>query len=96
MSMSFLVPPASSSIRGIGVFDEAGDAYAARDVVTPERVSELSELVVGKSEGRQEIVRLPPFKSVGTGIQDIALAPSSSMKSACAAGAGTDSADFPI
>ncbi|WP_409187915.1 ornithine cyclodeaminase family protein [Bradyrhizobium sp. RDM4] len=77
-----------------GVFEEAGDAYAARDSVTPEVVSELCELVVGKSQGRQNHQEITLFKSVGTGIQDIALAKEIYEK-ARAARAGTDLADFP-
>jgi ornithine cyclodeaminase/alanine dehydrogenase-like protein (mu-crystallin family) len=37
-----------------GVFEEAGDAYAARESVMPDRVSELCELVGGISQGRQD------------------------------------------
>lgn len=56
-----------------GVFGEAGDAVAAREVMTAE-AHELSELVVGKAPGRGSADEITLFKSVGTGIQDIALA----------------------
>jgi ornithine cyclodeaminase/alanine dehydrogenase-like protein (mu-crystallin family) len=57
-----------------GVFTEAGDAYLARDAVPTDRVSELSSVVVGKAGGRTSDSQITLFKSVGTGIQDIALA----------------------
>jgi alanine dehydrogenase len=57
-----------------GVFGEAGDAFAAKDVVSSKEVRELSELVSGKAPGRVESNEITLFKSVGTGIQDIALA----------------------
>ncbi len=57
-----------------GVFGEAGDAVAAKDVVRPDQVHELSELVVGKAPARSSADQITLFKSVGTGVQDIALA----------------------
>ena len=57
-----------------GVFGEAGDAVAAKEVVSPEQVHELSELVVGKAPRRTSPEQITLFKSVGTGVQDIALA----------------------
>ena len=57
-----------------GVFSEAGDAYAAREAVSPDNVSELSSVVVGAAPGRTGDDQITLFKSVGTGIQDIALA----------------------
>lgn len=57
-----------------GVFSEAGDAYAAREAVAPDNVSELSSVVVGAAPGRTSDDQVTLFKSVGTGIQDIALA----------------------
>lgn len=56
-----------------GVFGEAGDAVVAREAVRIE-VQELSQLVGGGSPGRQGPDEITLFKSVGTGIQDIALA----------------------
>jgi ornithine cyclodeaminase/alanine dehydrogenase-like protein (mu-crystallin family) len=57
-----------------GVFGEAGDAYEARDAIQPDHVNELSALVAGKVSGRTNSDQITLFKSVGTGIQDIALA----------------------
>jgi alanine dehydrogenase len=57
-----------------GVFGEAGDAFAAREVLSAGQVHELSELCAGKAEGRTGDDQITLFKSVGTGIQDIALA----------------------
>jgi alanine dehydrogenase len=57
-----------------GVFSEAGDAYAAREAIAPENVSELSSVVTGAARGRTSDDQITLFKSVGTGIQDIALA----------------------
>jgi ornithine cyclodeaminase/alanine dehydrogenase len=57
-----------------GVFGEAGDAFAAKDVVARKGVRELSELVSGAAPGRTDPGEITLFKSVGTGIQDIALA----------------------
>ena len=57
-----------------GVFEEAGDAVAARDVVQPESAHELSQLVMGKAPARTRDDQITLFKSVGTGLQDIALA----------------------
>lgn len=77
-----------------GVFGEAGDAVAAKDVVKPEDVCELAELVAGKAQGRQSDSEITLFKSVGTGIQDIALA-SVIFQNAKARGIGTDIGAFP-
>lgn len=77
-----------------GVFGEAGDAVAAKDVVKPEDVHELSELCVGKVPGRQSADEITLFKSVGTGIQDIALA-AVIFENAKARGIGTDIGAFP-
>jgi len=57
-----------------GVFGEAGDAFVARDVVAGKPVRELAELVSGAAMGRSDPKEITLFKSVGTGIQDIALA----------------------
>jgi alanine dehydrogenase len=77
-----------------GVFEEAGDAYVVRDKIKPETVSELAELVTGKAQGRQSATEITLFKSVGTGIQDIALAAVIYAK-AKEMGVGTDLGDFP-
>ena len=57
-----------------GVLGEAGDAVAAKDVLDAKEIHELSELVCGKTPGRTAEDQITLFKSVGTGIQDIALA----------------------
>lgn len=77
-----------------GVFGEAGDAVAAKDVVKPADVAELAELVTGKSSGRQSADEITLFKSVGTGIQDIALA-SFIYRNAKSKGIGMDIGAFP-
>ncbi len=77
-----------------GVFEEAGDAYAARDSIAPGAVHELHELVSGKAPGRADDRQITLFKSVGTGIQDIALAGMIHAK-AREAGVGADLGAFP-
>ncbi len=77
-----------------GVFGEAGDAVAASDVVSAEDTDELSALVAGKVAGRERDDEITLFKSVGTGIQDIALA-SVILRNAKARGIGTDIGAFP-
>lgn len=57
-----------------GVLGEAGDAVAARDVLCKKTVSQLSELFVDGTKGRRDDEQITLFKSVGTGLQDIALA----------------------
>jgi alanine dehydrogenase len=57
-----------------GVLGEAGDAVAAKDALAAKEIHELSELVCGKTPGRTADDQITLFKSVGTGIQDIALA----------------------
>lgn len=77
-----------------GVFGEAGDAYAARDVVKEGDVHELSALAVGKVAGRTDDEQITLFKSVGTGIQDIAIA-AVIYEQARARGLGQDIGEFP-
>lgn len=76
-----------------GVFGEAGDAVAAREVMTAE-AHELSELVVGRAAGRGSADEITLFKSVGTGIQDIALA-ALIYQRAVERSVGTDLGEFP-
>jgi ornithine cyclodeaminase/alanine dehydrogenase len=57
-----------------GVFEEAGDAIAARDAIAPGQVHELADLVAGRAPGRTAPDQITLFKSVGTAIQDVALA----------------------
>jgi alanine dehydrogenase len=76
-----------------GVFGEAGDAVAARDVLRTE-VHELAQLVTGGAPGRGSPQEITLFKSVGTGIQDIALA-ALIHRRATERSVGTDLGEFP-
>ena len=78
-----------------GVFEEAGDAVAAADAVAENNVHELKDIVAGKAPGRTSDDQITLFKSVGTGIQDIALA-SVIYQKALDAGLGTDLGQFPF
>lgn len=77
-----------------GVLNEAGDAVIAKDIIAGKQVSELSELVVEKAAGRQNGDQITLFKSVGTGLQDIALA-SMIYERALTKGIGTKLGEFP-
>lgn len=77
-----------------GVLGEAGDAVAAKDALKIEDIHELSELVCEKVPGRTSADQITLFKSVGTGIQDIALA-AVIYQRAKERGAGTDIGAFP-
>jgi alanine dehydrogenase len=77
-----------------GVFGEAGDAVAAADVVHEDHVHELSALTAGGVTGRTADDQITLFKSVGTGIQDIALA-AVIYQNARAQGLGTEIGEFP-
>jgi len=59
-----------------GVFKEAGDALAAvtAGVARRQEVFELSQLVSGRSPRRSDERQITLFKSVGTAVQDVALA----------------------
>jgi len=57
-----------------GVFGEAGDALAAKEVFSAEQAHELSDVVVGRAPSRTSDDQITLFKSVGTAIQDLALA----------------------
>jgi alanine dehydrogenase len=57
-----------------GVFGEAGDAIAAREVFGPEQAHELADVVVGRTPRRTSPEQITLFKSVGTAVQDVALA----------------------
>ncbi|HZR99196.1 MAG TPA: ornithine cyclodeaminase family protein [Chloroflexota bacterium] len=57
-----------------GVFGEAGDALAAREVFSPEDAHELADLVAGRAPRRADDAQVTLFKSVGTAVQDVALA----------------------
>ncbi|HTJ95705.1 MAG TPA: ornithine cyclodeaminase family protein [Pararobbsia sp.] len=77
-----------------GVFTEAGDAYAAREAVSPESALELHELAGDVQSRRTSDEQITLFKSVGTGIQDIALA-AVIYRNALAAGLGNELGEFP-
>ncbi len=78
-----------------GVFGEAGDAVAAKDVVSPDQVHELAEILANGGPRRSGDDQITLFKSVGTGIQDIGLA-AVVYEQARARGLGTEFADFPF
>jgi alanine dehydrogenase len=77
-----------------GVLGEAGDAVAAKDALAAKEIHELSALVCGKTPGRTGDDQITLFKSVGTGIQDIALAAVIYQK-ARERGVGKDIGTFP-
>jgi ornithine cyclodeaminase/alanine dehydrogenase-like protein (mu-crystallin family) len=77
-----------------GVFGEAGDAVAAAEIVDETAVRELHELVAGKAPSRANANEITLFKSVGSGIQDIAIA-SVIYQRAVENGLGTDLGEFP-
>lgn len=77
-----------------GVFGEAGDAIAARDQIRPGQVHDLAALLAGRCDGRIEASEITLFKSVGTGLQDIALA-ATIYQQAQSRGLGTDLGVFP-
>lgn len=78
-----------------GVFGEAGDAIAAKDVIAPDDAHELADLVTGKAVGRTAADQITLFKSVGTAIQDVGLA-ARVYEQASAMGLGQKLGDFPV
>ena len=76
-----------------GVFSEAGDAIVANDVISPDDVSQLSEVVASNWPRRTNDRQITLFKSIGTAIQDIALA-AKIYERARDRGLGTDFPDF--
>jgi ornithine cyclodeaminase/alanine dehydrogenase len=78
-----------------GVLGEAGDAVAAKDVLQSKEVHELSALVAGTVQGRTADDEITLFKSVGTGVQDVALA-AMIYQRAKERGMGTEIGEFPI
>jgi ornithine cyclodeaminase/alanine dehydrogenase len=78
-----------------GVFGEAGDAIAAREVVSPEQVHELADLVMGRAPGRGDAAEITLFKSVGTAVQDVGIA-ARIYEQARARGLGTEIGGFPV
>lgn len=79
-----------------GVFKEAGDGVlAVKDgIVNPDAAFELSQLVVGKAPARTSDSQITLFKSVGTAVQDIAVAVKA-YENARARGLGRDMGTFP-
>ena len=54
---------------------EAGDlVLAAPEVLREEQIVELGELVTGQHPGRQDDSAITLYKSVGVGLEDVALA----------------------
>ena len=78
-----------------GVFGEAGDAIAAKDVVSPEQVYELAELVTGRAPARCDDQQITLFKSVGSAHQDVAIA-ARIFERACEKNLGSEIDGFPI
>lgn len=78
------------------VFSEAGDAIAAADQGAPgiDSARNLAELMVGRATGRIDAADVTLYKSVGTAIQDIALA-SRLLDLAEGSGRGQDIGVFP-
>jgi ornithine cyclodeaminase/alanine dehydrogenase-like protein (mu-crystallin family) len=77
-----------------GVFSEAGDGLAAKQVMCPESAYELAQLVSGVAPARTDDREITLFKSVGTAVQDIAVAVRA-YQNALACKAGEDIAGFP-
>lgn len=77
-----------------GVFNEAGDGLAAKDVMKPENAYELAQLVGGTAPARTDDRQITLFKSVGTAVQDIAVAVRA-YQNALARKIGEDIAGFP-
>ncbi|MBV8086010.1 MAG: ornithine cyclodeaminase family protein [Chloroflexi bacterium] len=78
-----------------GVFGEAGDAVAAKDVFSPEQAHELADLVAGRAPARTDAQQITLFKSVGTALQDVALA-AAIYERAAERGLGRDVGAFPM
>jgi len=78
-----------------GVFTEAGDCVVAKAWLRPEQLIELAELVGGRAMGRSTDRQITLFKSVGTAVQDIALAIKVYEK-AVEKGLGEPLGDFPF
>jgi len=80
-----------------GVFGEAGDALVAKQVgaLDEVRIFELSDVVVGKAPARTTRDEITLFKSVGTAIQDVAMA-ARIFEQASARGLGLDLGSFPM
>jgi alanine dehydrogenase len=77
-----------------GVFNEAGDCVVAKEWLRRESAHELAELVAGRAPSRSSDQQITLFKSVGTAVQDTALAVKI-YKNALGLGLGQDLGDFP-
>jgi len=77
-----------------GVFSESGDCIAAAEVIKSEDSFELADLVAGRAPRRTDDSQITLFKSVGTAVQDIAVA-ARIYQFAEAHGLGQRLADFP-
>jgi len=77
-----------------GVFKEAGDCVVAKAWLRPEQAHELAELVAGKVSGRSSDEQITLFKSVGTAVEDTALAVRI-YENATSLGLGQDLGEFP-
>jgi alanine dehydrogenase len=78
-----------------GVFSEAGDCVVAKEWLKPEQAFELADLVCGRAPSRSSNQQITLFKSVGTAVQDIALAVKI-YQCAREKGLGESLKDFPI
>jgi ornithine cyclodeaminase/alanine dehydrogenase len=78
-----------------GVFNEAGDCVVAKGWLHPDKAIELAQLVCGKAAGRSSDDQITLFKSVGTAVQDIALAVKI-YRNAVQLGLGREVPNFPI
>jgi ornithine cyclodeaminase/alanine dehydrogenase-like protein (mu-crystallin family) len=78
-----------------GVFGEAGDAIAAKEIISREQVYELAELVAGRAPARSDEKQITLFKSVGSAHQDVAIA-ARIFEGAKEKGLGSEMPGFPI
>lgn len=78
-----------------GVFSEAGDCVVAKEWLKPEQAFELADLVCGRAPGRSSSQQITLFKSVGSAVQDIALA-IKIYQCARAKGLGEELKGFPV
>jgi ornithine cyclodeaminase/alanine dehydrogenase len=77
------------------LLSESGDGIAAVEAgaVTPEAVIELQDVVAGKASGRGSAAETTLYKSVGTALQDVAVA-HRAYQAARARGLGRELPDF--
>ena len=77
-----------------GVFTEAGDALAAKEVISATEACELADVVVGRAPRRTDSSQITLFKSVGTAVQDVGIA-ARAFTMAVQRGIGTELGAFP-